>query len=86
MRSNMSKVISMSDYARAGGEIRPKMETRQYLGQRYVLQFDPHAPPDERWHWTVKYTETFEFRGSMPTIEKAAKAAMKRIRELVRDA
>jgi len=80
----MSKVINMSDYVTVGQDIRPKMESRAYEGHRYILRFDPNADASDRWHWTVKFTQTYEYHGAAASIEAATKAAKKRIRDLVR--
>jgi len=65
--------------------IKPKKETREYNGYKYVLQFDPHGLDAERWMWTVLYTRTYEYIGRSPTIESASRAAQRRIRELQKD-
>jgi len=60
-------------------QVKPKTETRHHRGQRYILEFDPHAPSDHRWVWRATVTRAYEFIGNGSTIETAARAARKRI-------
>ena len=78
----MGEVIPMHESNNTHAPIKPKSESRTHNGHRFVLRFDPHAPEKNRWHWTLKFTRVFEYRGSGPTIEAAAKAAKKQIEAL----
>jgi len=75
----MGVVIDM-EYAKA---IPPKTEAGMHMGQRFILRYDPHAPPDARWVWVVRFTRTYTFEGSAATLEAATKAAKRQIKELV---
>ena len=74
----MDNVIYMAEH-KQGITVPPKSEARQYKGQRFTLLFKPTAPVLERWAWHVRFTRTYDFVGSEPTLEKAAKAAQKQI-------
>ena len=62
--------------------ISPKQESAIYNGQRYLLRFDPNAPPDERWVWQVYFQITYPHVGSSPSIDHARNSARRRIRRL----
>lgn len=75
----MDNVVYLND---ATAAIRPKTEVRSFHNQRYVLTFDPNSPPDARWHWLVKFTRIFEYRGACAGHLDADKAARKQITSL----
>jgi hypothetical protein len=60
----------------------PKRESYNYEGQRYILQFEPNAPPNERWSWMVSFTSVYQFFGRAPTIDVAGRQARTKIRQL----
>lgn len=62
--------------------VQPKSEARSFGGHRYSLHFDANAPAERRWFWCVKYTRVYEYVGTAPTINRAAKAAERKIEEL----
>lgn len=70
-------VISMADYKTDA--VKPKSEARRYKGHAFTLLFNPNAEETFRWGWKVKYTRVYEFSGSEPTIERAAKSAQRKI-------
>jgi hypothetical protein len=83
MSEHRGEVIYLADViARRAAEVRPKSEARTFHNQRYTLQFDPNAPEGQRWHWLVKFTRVFEYRGSAADITRADKAAKAKIAEL----
>ncbi len=63
---------------------KPKQESYNYEGQRYILKFEPNAPPGQRWSWCVVYTRSFQYFGSASDINTATNQAKARIRKLVR--
>ena len=78
----MGQVIQMET---ASKYIEPKTEAGMFMGQRYILRFDPNAVDMcKRWVWLVRFTKTFEYYGEAATIEAALKAAKRHIKELVR--
>lgn len=86
----MTNVIYIADFIAARNKrvnalngVRPKSEARSFSGQRYTLTFDPNAPTDKRWRYTVKFTRVYEYYGSAADIEKADKAAKKHITQLI---
>ena len=66
-------------------KIKPKEEAGSYKGTRYVLRFDPNAPDDKRWVWTVNFTVTYPYMGAGPTLDKARQAAHRQVRKLIGD-
>lgn len=56
----------------------PKTVAEVYENQRYVLKFQPKAPPEERWHYTVKFVRTYAFEGFAST-EAAARLAARTV-------
>jgi hypothetical protein len=74
----MTNVIDL--YTNDG--VRTKAETRHYAGHRFTLRYDPTAAHDQRWLWVAKITRTYEFVGTASTIERAAKAAERKIMEM----
>lgn len=79
--SKEDNVVSLADHRNT--TVKPKIESRAYQGHRYILRFDPNAPPNLRWTWTVKYTRTYEYIGSCSDLDKASRQAEKKIRELI---
>ncbi len=75
-------VVSLAEH-RNTVIVKPKIERRTHNGHRYILRFDPNAPPHIRWIWMVQYTRTYEYVGACDDIEKAARQAERKIRELI---
>jgi len=61
-----NNVIKMSDK-----RIEPKSESGVYKQTRYIIVFNPHAPANERWTYTIKYVRTYEYHGFASTITEA---------------
>lgn len=62
--------------------VRPKTTAHSYAGHRFVLRYDPNAAVGSRWHWTVRYTKTYEFTGTAKNIGIAERMAKRKIDEL----
>jgi len=60
------------------------MEAYSYEGQRYILKFEPNAPPHERWSWMVEYTVKYHYYGSAETVDLAGRRARSHINKLLR--
>lgn len=76
----MGEVVNMNDHKPA--PVKPKSEARTYKKHRYVLTFNPNAEVTFRWGWTLKFTRVYEFSGSAPTIEMAAKQAQRKVDDM----
>jgi len=63
--------------------IQPKEEMHVYKNQRFVLRYDPNAPPDKRWVWTLAYTVVYPYFGSAATLQAAKNAAQRKLRSLL---
>lgn len=76
----MVEVINLADVR--------KEPTKQIKGMdgphRYVVQFDPNAPPGERWVWYIDYVVSYRYVGSNQTQDQAVKAARRKIHLLNR--
>lgn len=75
----MAQVITL---ATARKEIPPKAVTYEHGGQRYTCRFDPNAPKEEQWVWTVAYTRVYRYFGRGPTMEAVASRARRKIHTL----
>jgi hypothetical protein len=64
-------------------QTKPKEESHNYRGQRYMLRFDPHASENQQWTWTVSYTIVYPYYGSASSLPNAKRAAERKIRTLV---
>ena len=71
--------LAKDTIALAVGTVVPKTTSHSYAGHRYVLRFDPNASVRNRWHWTVRFTKTYEFTGTAMTINAAARKAQRQI-------
>ena len=63
--------------------VKPKEESHNYRGQRFILRFDPHASEFQQWTWTVSYTVVYPYFGSASSLSQAKRAAERKIRTLV---
>lgn len=55
--------------------VKPATVPGLHLGQRYILYFRPHNPPDTRWEWEVIVRMEFRFYGTASTQQAALKQA-----------
>jgi len=62
--------------------VKPKEEAHVYNKQRYLVRFDPNAPPDQQWTWHLSFTVVYPYMGSASTIQSARNAAQRKIRKL----
>ncbi len=62
----------------------PKMESYPYEGQRYILKFEPNAPPEKRWSWCVIFTRAYTYFGNASTIDLAGRQARAMIHRVAR--
>jgi hypothetical protein len=76
--NSVAQVIYMAERK----PIPPKTATFEHGGQRYTCRFDPNAPPDKRWVWTVAYTRTYQYFGHASTMEGASSNARRQIHKL----
>jgi hypothetical protein len=75
----VAQVFYMADKRKP---IPPKTETHEHGGQRYTCRFDPNAPRDSQWVWTVSYVKTYPYLGRASTMEGAAASARRLIHRL----
>lgn len=76
----MSGIVNLADYKPK--PITPKSVTYEHAGQRYTCRFDPGAPKDQQWVWTVDYISTYRFIGSGPTLDAVATKARRQIHKM----
>lgn len=76
----MATVINLAD--RKTKPIPPKVASFDHGGQRYTCRFDPNAPADKRWVWTVDYIRTYRHFGHASTMEGASANARRLIHRL----
>lgn len=74
----MTNVVHMADRK----PIPPKTITDTHAGQRYVVTFDPKAPPHEQWVWVVDYVRVYSHYGASPTAEAAGVKARRLIHRM----
>lgn len=65
--------------------IKPKSEHAVYEGQSYTCTFDPHAIPDRRWFYHIKYKREYDVVGARASLQQAHQAARKHIRDINKD-
>jgi len=76
----MGDIIKMSD--RVKKPIPPKTFRDKHGGQEYICVFDPNAPKERQWVWTVNYVRTYRYFGSGPSLEHVSASARKKIHSL----
>jgi hypothetical protein len=59
--------------------VKPKTTSHTHAGHRFVLRYDPNASVRNRWHWTVRFTKTYEFTGTAASITIAERKARAQI-------
>ena len=64
-------------------QVKPKTTSHTYAGHRFVLRYDPNAPSTHRWHWTVRFTKTYEFTGTANSIKVAERRAKAQIDQMI---
>lgn len=74
----MAEVIHMSDRK----PVTPKSVANKHLNQRYMVTFDPYAPPGEQWHWEVQFMRTYKYYGCATTLASAERQAKREIDRL----
>lgn len=74
----MAEVINLAERK----PIPPKEQSFEHGGQRYTCRFDPNAPEDKRWLWTLAYTRVYRYYGQAPTMEQASAVARRKIHSM----
>lgn len=76
----MGTIIDMDEHRT---KVKPKSTAETFNGHRYILQFNPTAPTEHRWSYTVKYVKQYTYEGYASTEGGARTAARSQISRLV---